>query len=297
MKNISNFTTRAFALVLFAAPLGSAMAAVTLPLVQFSSAAGGVSYLQLSECKLSSSRGWNLGTNKGLARHIPKSGSFSSADFNYRCAPGAGPFEEAIDEFMNGQRSHHSMSVLFLDNPTTKMCSRYTFTDALITSFTTPVLDRGATSAACYQVCYTVNNGVTWSSQKQPAKVQIPDLRTYTGGRFQLDIAGMDNACARVSKIDSFTIKQGIADVDGDGFLDLEMSDFTMEIPVDTVSEANLWLMLGDSRACTLSYLDNNGIVMRKLSFTGLCPISVAQRSTSTCTVTCGVTGDAHWTS
>lgn len=65
--------------------------------------------------------------------------------------------------------------------------------------------------------------------------------KAWLPANFRLKIDGLEDACARVNKIDSFTIKQSTADDDGDGAPDTEFSEFSFTCPVEAAPPFMAW--------------------------------------------------------
>jgi len=97
------------------------------------------------------------------------------------------------------------------------------FTNALISEFTVPALDAGSKDAAKMTIKFRPEStSVRPRSGKSAQPAQGANLR----GNWKLEIDGIDTR--RVSKIDSFTVKQGFAQGAGSVY---ELEPTSMEIP------------------------------------------------------------------
>lgn len=246
-------------------------------------------WMQLLSCKLDTCVAFEWVSSGDFAIKQYRPGRPVFGNIVFRCAPGAGVFDDMVDAMMQSVALPPTRAkVEYSDDWQTRRDSLYTYPACTLSSWSSPACDRAVTTPTGGETfTLSCDSPPAVAPIKHPAKVTIPDIRLWSPSNFSLSIPGLDTACARVSKIDSFTIKQGIADLDGDGHLDLTVSDLVMEIPVDAMDECRLWLFGGDSRTCTLDYLAADGSVMRKLTIDSVIPLSISTRSSQTCTVTC----------
>ena len=92
--------------------------------------------------------------------------------------------------------------------------ARRTFTDAMISELTFPKLD-GSDKNACYMNITMSVESITFekgTGKALPAQAQKFDTeqKHWTANNFGFTIAGLEQACQRVTKVDSFTIKQKV---------------------------------------------------------------------------------------
>jgi len=97
---------------------------------------------------------------------------------------------------------------------------------------------------------------------------------------FRLQISDAD--CSRVNKIESFSIKQAIADVDGDGLPDIMLtgSNLNISLPLADAAPFLAELAAGGKgtapRTGELDLLDGQGNVMNAMSFSGMHAVGAA---------------------
>ena len=92
--------------------------------------------------------------------------------------------------------------------------ARRTFTDAMISELTFPKLD-GSDKNACYMNITMSVESITFekgTGHALPAQAQKfdRDQKHWTANNFELTIAGLEDACKRVTKVDAITIKQKV---------------------------------------------------------------------------------------
>ena len=106
------------------------------------------------------------------------------------------------------------------------------FRDALVEEVTFPALDAGSKEAALF--------GITLSpSETTHVPGDGADLKTTVGSKqkkwlcsnFRFRLTGLEDACKRVAKIDSFTVKQNIAEVASGNSRIRTKQPTTLEIP------------------------------------------------------------------
>jgi hypothetical protein len=95
--------------------------------------------------------------------------------------------------------------------------SRMTFNQALIREIGFPALDAASKDAAKMRIQispeitrFVRSSGATTTAAKFPISAQIQ--KRWLPANFRLKIEGLDEACARVNKIDAITIKQKVAE-------------------------------------------------------------------------------------
>lgn len=95
-----------------------------------------------------------------------------------------------------------------------------------------PSLENSGRDMAGFDVMCAVDD-VSFDGFVRPSKDEKDAIKSeqkkWLPANFRLKMDGIDDA--RISKIDSFTIKQSVADLDGDGVLDLTCSDITCTVP------------------------------------------------------------------
>jgi phage tail-like protein len=122
-----------------------------------------------------------------------------------------------------------------------KARARREFAEALISELAFPALDATSTSAV-HMTVTMVPERVRFAKANeeviQAAKLQQQEHKLWTGANFTLTIDGLEQACARVTKIDGFSIKQDILEYQAGNLKDalrvpgaLEFPNLTFEIP------------------------------------------------------------------
>lgn len=135
-----------------------------------------------------------------------------------------------------------------------------------------PALDVAATEAGFFELMYD-NSEVAFDgffSTSPEEKAAIKAQKMWLPSNFRCTIG--DLPTARISKIDSFTIKQGIADVNGDGKADYVIpGEMTLTIPVEDMPAFQQWFNSylaggGAPKLLTLDYLDADGTSLFQIS-------------------------------
>lgn len=139
-------------------------------------------------------------------------------------------------------------------------------------SLTLPDMDVNATQTAGFGIEF-VSSDVTFNSfattapaEKEAVKVQ----KKWLPANFRLRLGDMPTG--RVSKVDSFTIKQNVADFDGDGKLDYGiLDDINITIPTEDMGAFKAWFDaieggLDSVRMLDIEYQDNDGIPFMTVS-------------------------------
>jgi len=285
-------------IVISSLSLLTALCCAQKQLVQVSGAGAVGPLCPVVECKLSTAFGVLYHHPQGIYAYKRKDGTFTSADFNFRCAPGQDEdCDDLVDELMNSILDRKSISVIFMDDPVTKAASKYFLTGCFPTQWTSPPCDITLTTKPGYeQMTFTSTETVQRTPIIYPKTSTIAKQKAWLCSNFRCSIDGVDSSVTnRVAKIDSMTIKQGIADLDGDGLLDFTVSDLVMEVPVDNLDAFRTWQALAGDRQCVIDYLDTDGTTIRSLVCTSVCPIEITERSPTTYTVRCAVTGRLKW--
>jgi hypothetical protein len=139
-------------------------------------------------------------------------------------------------------------------------------------SLTLPNMDVNATQTAGFGIEF-VSSDVSFNSfattspaEKEAVKVQ----KKWLPANFRLRLGDMPTA--RVSKVDSFTIKQNVADFDGDGDLDYGiLDDIDITIPTEDLAAYKAWFDAIESgeesvKMLDIEYQDNDGIPFMTVS-------------------------------
>lgn len=123
-----------------------------------------------------------------------------------------------IDEFVAGVGTRKNGAIVAADFTYTERARRE-FTEAMIKELTFPKLDATDKNPAYLNVAMAVESIVFKKGEGRkiapPSGMERQRLWTACNFRFRLD--GFQDACTRVSKIDSFTIKQNVAEYHGGG--------------------------------------------------------------------------------
>jgi T4-like virus tail tube protein gp19 len=107
------------------------------------------------------------------------------------------------------------------------------FTGALIKELTFPALS-GADKNAVYMGVSMAVEEITFkkgSGNKMEAPKGFDNQKLWTAANFTFNVAGYDGACKRVTKVDSFTIKQNIAEYHGGGMRTAIKTPTVVEFP------------------------------------------------------------------
>lgn len=271
-------------------------------LLSFPNAAGGtVSYMPLPECKLSISHNTRSYTSGRFSLDIDDVSKPDNSNIHISMFPGSSQFDNLIDSMLHSVMDPQTMQITMLDDPFTKACTRYTFTDCIITSFTSPPCNREASTPSVSEIVVTkAQDAPTVDFTKYPKKSQLgAKQKAWLCSNFRVSIPGCDEACAHALYVKPITVAQSSSDVDGDGLLDFTISDFEMDVPADAAMGKGMydWIRARDARPCTLDYLAADGTVLRRLTFSSLSPMEISHRTTSTITIRCAVSGAMSWTS
>ncbi len=129
-----------------------------------------------------------------------------------------------------------------------------------------PALDLAATQADFFELDFAATDvafdGFTAFSAEEKAAVKAQKMWLPSNFRTSLG----DLPTGRVSKVDAFTIKQGIADLDDNGRADFTVPEaITLTIPVDDASPYQDWFRAAASgqeiiKTLVIEYQDNDGV-------------------------------------
>lgn len=128
------------------------------------------------------------------------------------------PFYEWIEAFFEGKALRKDGAVLAADFHY-KERARRNFTNAMIKELTFPKLDAADKGAAYMSVGFAVE-GITFapgSNNKLTPAASTEYQKLWTACNFRFSLDGFEQPCRRVSKIDSFTIKQNVLEYHAGG--------------------------------------------------------------------------------
>ncbi len=129
------------------------------------------------------------------------------------------PFYAWISKFFDGIADRKNGAIVAADFYYNERARRE-FTDAMITELTFPKLDAADKNAAYMTVALAVE-GIVFK-KGEGAKLQqnqgMQSQKHWTSCNFRLSLDGFEQACKRVTKIDSFTIKQTVIEYHSGGF-------------------------------------------------------------------------------
>jgi hypothetical protein len=249
----------------------------------------------ISDCKLSSVCDFDYLSFLGFSYKRP--GRTVYGNINFRICPGQDEdCDDMIDSMLHSVDDRRSMSVIFMDDPVTRAASKYSLSDCFPVSWTSPGGDiTGKVSVLAKMSVVFTRASASKTPIVWPKSSTIAPQKTWLPSNFRLRIDGLDVACHRVTSFDGITVKQGNADLDGDGRLDFVCSDFSMELPVDATDECRAWIAAGGSRQCIIDYLASDGSNLRSLVCTSLTPLEITERSATTYTFRCAISGPMSW--
>jgi hypothetical protein len=129
--------------------------------------------------------------------------------------------------------------------------------------FSVPALDASSKDAAFFDIFtdYDARKQEGFFDISKEERLAIASQKNWLGSNFLVEIGGV--AC-RTNKIDSFTVKQSIADLDGDGLLDLAISDVVLHMDLSDSALFREWFQSSiqgkeDVRPVTITLMDNSG--------------------------------------
>lgn len=142
------------------------------------------------------------------------------------------PFYNWCAEFFAGKGTRKSGAIVAADFYYTERARR-SFFGALIKELTFPKLDAADKNAVYMNATLAVEDiSFTKGSGK---KLDVPKgmqgQKLWTACNFEFTLDGFKDACRRVTKIDSFTVKQNIAEYHGGGFKNAVKTPTAIEYP------------------------------------------------------------------
>jgi len=123
-----------------------------------------------------------------------------------------------IDEFVDGKGTRKNGAIVAADFSYTERARRE-FTEAIIKELTFPKLDATDKNPAYLGVAMAVETikFLPGDGRKLHPPARMDRQRLWTACNFRFELDGFKDACRRVSKIDSFTIKQNVVEYHGGG--------------------------------------------------------------------------------
>ncbi|MEZ4367408.1 MAG: phage tail protein [Kofleriaceae bacterium] len=121
------------------------------------------------------------------------------------------PFYEWIAEFFAGRAARKNGAILAADFDYVERARRE-FAEAMIKEITFPALSASDKNAASMTIALAVERMVfaRGSGQTLAAPAGFDAQKRWAACHFRFTIDGFDDACRRVTKVDSFTIKQTV---------------------------------------------------------------------------------------
>lgn len=128
------------------------------------------------------------------------------------------PFYEWISKFFAGEAVRKNGAIVACDFHYNERARRE-FTAALIKEITFPKLDGQDKNAAYMSVALAVESIVFGpGSNKRVVQAEgMANQKLWTACNFRFEIDGLQDACRRVTKVDSFTIKQNVLEYHAGG--------------------------------------------------------------------------------
>lgn len=123
-----------------------------------------------------------------------------------------------IDEFVDGVGTRKNGAIVAADFTYTERARRE-FTEAMIKELTFPKLDATDKNPAYMNVTMAVESlkFLPGGGRKLNPPAGMEKQRLWTACNFRFRLDGFGDSCRRVSKVDSFTIKQNVAEYHGGG--------------------------------------------------------------------------------
>jgi phage tail-like protein len=144
----------------------------------------------------------------------------------------AQPFYAWLAEFMTGKGTRKTGAILAADFHYNERARR-TFKGGLIKELAFPKLDAADKNAVYMSVTLAVED-ILFEKGKG-GKLKVPEKtsaqKLWTACNFRMELEGFNEALKRVTKIDSFTIKQNIAEYHAGGFKAAVKTPTAMEYP------------------------------------------------------------------
>ncbi|HVT13816.1 MAG TPA: phage tail protein [Fimbriimonadaceae bacterium] len=166
-----------------------------------------------------------------------------------------------IKDTMDGRTDRKSVSVIF-HNDNGQSADRYNFFECWPTRIELPGCDSTVTTPRGVKVSVLATR---FEHGDRPTEPQVQDQKSWLPCNFRLKIDGLDDACARVNKIEALVIKQVCqlgGDLDGDGASDFTISDLVFTLPTDDAAKFENWYRNGGAKGGQIQYLDRDGSVM-----------------------------------
>lgn len=142
------------------------------------------------------------------------------------------PFYKWISDFFAKNPVRKSGSIIAADFYYGERAVR-DFSGALIKELTFPALS-GADKNAVYMGVSMAVEEITFkkgSGAKMEAPKGFDNQKLWTAANFTFNVAGFDDACKRVTKVDSFTLKQNISEYHGGGMRNAIKMPSVLEFP------------------------------------------------------------------
>ena len=129
------------------------------------------------------------------------------------------PFYKWIEKFFDGIADRKNGAIVAADFYY-KERARREFTNAMIKELTFPKLDGQDTKAAYISVALAVEEILLKKGEGQRLQQNsgMRNQKLWTACNFRFSLDGFEQACKRVTKIDSFTIKQNVLEYHQGGF-------------------------------------------------------------------------------
>jgi phage tail-like protein len=152
---------------------------------------------------------YQMGNSQAVWRQM---GAPKFDDISLQVGMGMSPaFYSWINDFFARKITRKNGSIVLADFNYAERAKR-SFTNALISEITIPALD-GSSKEASYMTVKLAAEAMTYepgSGNKLKTPIKNQPNKLWLGANFRFVLDGYEDACARVNKIDSFTIKQKI---------------------------------------------------------------------------------------
>jgi hypothetical protein len=179
---------------------------------------------------------YNLNGGPGQIARYRQLGKPKFDDIKIQAGVAAGkPFFDWVSDFFSGKVTRHDGQIVAADFYY-KERARREFTAALIKEFTFPKLDASDKSPAFLTVAFAVEN-VTFTTTPQGSGASILDSnrmdsqKSWKSCNFRFTLSGFEDSVRRVTKIDSFTVKQNIVEYHQGGLLAPTKTPTFMDTP------------------------------------------------------------------
>jgi phage tail-like protein len=129
------------------------------------------------------------------------------------------PFYAWLKDFFTGTATRKTGAIVAADFYYNERARR-NFKGALIKELTFPKLDAADKNAIYMNIAMAVEDieFVKGSGKKLQVPEKVSAQKLWTACNFSFGLEGLEDACRRVTKIDSFTVKQNIAEYHAGGF-------------------------------------------------------------------------------